>query len=431
MKLVHFAAGVLLSLALLLGSISCGKDTTPPTTVSNLAKTTPDNSNTPAFTWLAATDAGSGVAAYLVNMDNGNWIDVGQATSYTSTAALSDGNHTFDVKAVDKAGNEGAEVSLDFICDTTPPTDSSANLARACACNGSAPTFTWIMADDYQGSGVASYLVRTDGGNWTDIGNVMIYTYDTCPASGSHVLELAAKDKAGNIAVIDSITFVTHPLDRSKILAYGRENLAQGVDVTVPPADVVVVPIDIGPEHGWYDVAIRLDVIEGGTENYIDFYATMQCGYIEHELIRTTGLAYFPTLESPFTYYLYLDNAFCSTHAKVVHLSVTWQKSSPTTEVGAANEELSIAEAAAEVCRAYAGARQIDAAVAAWDGSSGHVTCTVGGKVYDAASYTCGMGTFKATYDVALNGDITAGHNVSWSGIRWDSSSSIQYWVSS
>ncbi len=38
---------------------------------------------------------------------------------------------------------------------------------------------------------------------------------------------------------------------------------------------------------------------------------------------------------------------------------------------------------------------------------------------HDAASYLDGK--FKATYNVAITGEITEGHNVSWVGIKWDS----------
>ena len=40
---------------------------------------------------------------------------------YTRTAPLSDGTHTFYVKAIDAAGNESAIISRQFVTDTTPP----------------------------------------------------------------------------------------------------------------------------------------------------------------------------------------------------------------------------------------------------------------------------------------------------------------------
>ena len=52
------------------------------------------------------------------------WWIVGNVTDYTLDYALSDGSHTFEVKAVDKAGNEGCECDLAFTLDATSPTVS-------------------------------------------------------------------------------------------------------------------------------------------------------------------------------------------------------------------------------------------------------------------------------------------------------------------
>lgn len=139
----------------------------------------------------------------------------------------------------------------------------------------------------------------------------------------------------------------------------------------------------------------------------------------------------------------------------------------------AANYEMYEAEAAIEECMAEAGVYQLDAAAGSWDGSSGHVTCTVaggesedaqaelmqvkiaiqacmaeamvsqldagvpgwdgspgqvtaGGGVYDASVYL-GHSALKATYDVAQDGDVMEGHNVSWQGVGWDAGTST--WI--
>jgi predicted phage tail protein len=85
-------------------------------------RTTPDNDNTPTFIWVGATDEGSGVQSYLVRMDDSGWTDIGDAKSYTHGAPLLDGSHTFQVKAVDKAGNESdLTASLTFTLDTVAP----------------------------------------------------------------------------------------------------------------------------------------------------------------------------------------------------------------------------------------------------------------------------------------------------------------------
>lgn len=153
---------LLLCLALLVGSTSCGKcsespeegqttDTTAPSSPSNLACTSPCNAATRTFAWDAATDDDSGVDHYLVTIDGGGvgnlWTILGNVATYTFEAALAypDGSHTFEVKAVDKAGNEGTAATLSFICDTTPPTISgvSASNTTKTSC-----TITWTTNED-------------------------------------------------------------------------------------------------------------------------------------------------------------------------------------------------------------------------------------------------------------------------------------------
>jgi phosphodiesterase/alkaline phosphatase D-like protein len=156
MKSLRVLGLVLLCLALLLGSMNCSvggesMDRTPPSPPANLTKTTPDNDNTPTFTWDDATDDDSGVAYYLVCVDSGQVgqlsAHVGGATTYTFYDAISDGSHTFKVGAVDKAGNPGSLASLAFIIDagsvqndTTAPSISG---ITASVTSSSSATITW------------------------------------------------------------------------------------------------------------------------------------------------------------------------------------------------------------------------------------------------------------------------------------------------
>lgn len=91
-----------------------------------------------------------------------------------------------------------------------------------------------------------------------------------------------------------------------------------------------------------------------------------------------------------------------------------------TSDLEGARTELVTAQVAIQACLADAGASQLDSAVAAWDGSGGKVKATVDSQTYDAADYLRGD-EFEATYAVAIDGTITGGTNVSWSGITWDS----------
>ena len=121
MRTIWVVGMVLLCLALVLSFAGCNllMDNVAPSTPT-ITKTTPDNDNRPAFTWDAATDDESGIDRYEVNMDGGwIWMKVGDATAYRWPAALSDGSHTFEVKAIDNAGNVGTPASLTFTIDAT------------------------------------------------------------------------------------------------------------------------------------------------------------------------------------------------------------------------------------------------------------------------------------------------------------------------
>ena len=95
-----------------------GTDTTSPSIPTNVRCTTPKIDNTPSFAWNAATDE-SGISSYIVKIDNGEEIEIGNVQQWTSTSVLEDGNHTFYVKAIDGASNPGTYGSCSFIIDTT------------------------------------------------------------------------------------------------------------------------------------------------------------------------------------------------------------------------------------------------------------------------------------------------------------------------
>jgi len=84
----------------------------------------------------------------------------------------------------------------------------------------------------------------------------------------------------------------------------------------------------------------------------------------------------------------------------------------------AANTELHQAQTAIIACMADAETAQLDAAATGWDGSAGAVEATSANVTYDAASYL--YGTFRATYDVTIEGAIVSGAAVDWGdGITW------------
>ncbi len=97
-------------------------DGTPPSTTIESGPNGPTNDDTPTFTFTGSDDGTSAEKLkYFHKVDGGSWSTPSADTSVTLTS-LSEGNHTFSVKAVDEAGNEDADpASRSFAVDKTVP----------------------------------------------------------------------------------------------------------------------------------------------------------------------------------------------------------------------------------------------------------------------------------------------------------------------
>ncbi len=167
-------------------------DTAAPTTHIT-SQPAADTTSTSASLGFTGTDAGgSGVASYECRLDGGSWA---ACTSPKSYAGLAQGNHTFDVRAIDAAGNTDATpASSTWRVDTTAP-DTAIDTKPAANFGSTTGNFTFSGADP-SGSGVASLQCRLDGGSWTACTTPKAYTG---LADGSHTVDVRAIDTAGNI----------------------------------------------------------------------------------------------------------------------------------------------------------------------------------------------------------------------------------------
>ncbi len=82
----------------------------------------------------------------------------------------------------------------------------------------------------------------------------------------------------------------------------------------------------------------------------------------------------------------------------------------------AANSELRQARDAIQACLTAAGEDELESSVMGWDGTAGKVMA----ETKDAADYLTDWKTFRASYDVSLDGKITFGTDVSWQCVAWD-----------
>ncbi len=116
------------------------------------------NSATANFEFTGQDPGGSGVASYECRKDGGSW---GACTSPQQYAELSEGAHTFEVRAIDQAGNaDTAPASYSWTVDTAAP-ETQITLHPQVLANSAAAKFEFT-GDDPGGSGVASFQCRLD-----------------------------------------------------------------------------------------------------------------------------------------------------------------------------------------------------------------------------------------------------------------------------
>lgn len=176
----------------------CEKDITPP----QMIYIAPSNGTligktTVTMHWLAI-DLQSGIDYYETRIDSGLWINKGTVTSHTFIG-LSNGEHTIDVRAWDKAGNSVSShvtISVDLTSPTvailTPANNSYARQIVPINVSGSDANF------DRMELNIDSNKVATFTSNGTNT-----YYWDTLSESYStHRITLIGYDKVGNNASI-------------------------------------------------------------------------------------------------------------------------------------------------------------------------------------------------------------------------------------
>ncbi|WP_028062904.1 Ig-like domain-containing protein [Solirubrobacter soli] len=179
--------------------------TAPDTTLTPIV--TPTNDSTPTFTF--SSEAG---ATFQCRVDGAAFAT---CTSAFTTAALNDGSHTFDVRAVDAAGNvDPTPASQTFTVDATAP-NTTITVGADNPGNDNTPTFTFTSTEP--GS---SFQCRVDGATYTNCTSP--FTTGVL-SDGSHTFDVRAIDAVGNVdATPATQTFV--------------------VDTTTPNTDITAGP---------------------------------------------------------------------------------------------------------------------------------------------------------------------------------------------
>lgn len=164
-------------------------DTLAPDTGILTSPSNPTNSNSATFTFNGS-DSGTGVASFECNLDGGGFST---CTSGVNYPGLSDGSHTFQVRAKDGVGNTDASpAAFMWVVDTIAP-DTSILTNPTDPSNSSSATFTFNGSDS--GTGVSSFECDLDGGGFTTCTSGVNYPG---LSDGSHTFQVRAKDGANN-----------------------------------------------------------------------------------------------------------------------------------------------------------------------------------------------------------------------------------------
>lgn len=157
-------------------------DTTAPDTAIESGPTGVTGDSTPTFTF-SASEAGT----FECRVDAGTW---GSCSSPHELGALTDGEHTLEVRAVDTVGNTDATpASRSFTVDASAP-DTTIESGPASRTNDASPTLTFSASES------ATFECRVDGGAWSSC---------TSPQElavlqdGAHTFDVRATDAAGNV----------------------------------------------------------------------------------------------------------------------------------------------------------------------------------------------------------------------------------------
>ena len=172
-------------------------DTTAPQTQVDTHPSSPSNSAAAQFAFSGTDTGGSGVASYECRRDSSQAADWEACSSPKSYASLGEGAHSFEVRAVDVAGNaDGSPAAFNWTVDTTPP-NTQVDSHPTSLTTATSAQFAF-SGTDTGGSGVVAYECRRDSSEqsaWAACASPKNYSALT---DGGHKFEVRSVDAAGN-----------------------------------------------------------------------------------------------------------------------------------------------------------------------------------------------------------------------------------------
>jgi uncharacterized delta-60 repeat protein len=205
-------------------------DTTPPAAPAGLTATFNTTTNAIDLSWTAATD-NVAVTGYRIFRDGGP-VPINTVTGTTFSDAGLSGTHSYQVTAIDAAGNESALSNIASATagggDITPPAAPAALTATGNLATGTIELSWTASTDDV---GVTGYRVFRDNGP-TPITTVTGTTFNDPNQLGTHVYAVAAIDAAGNQSPLSNSATATITIPAGSTV----ENLTVSPTTVTAPA---------------------------------------------------------------------------------------------------------------------------------------------------------------------------------------------------
>lgn len=166
-------------------------DSTPPNTTITTFPANPTAGTSAPFQFTGSDTGGSGLAGFQCALDAGSFT---ACTSQTTYSGLDDGTHTFQVRAVDGAGNvDPSPASYTWVVDATAP-DTGIGDVPPSLTSSTGNVFSLSGSD--AGTGVDGFQCAIDGSGfgscdspWSLIGL----------SDGPHTVQARAVDAVGNV----------------------------------------------------------------------------------------------------------------------------------------------------------------------------------------------------------------------------------------
>ena len=162
-------------------------DTTAPDTQITLKPAALTNSASASFSFSGTDAGGSGVASFQCRRDSAKPADWAACSSPQSYSSLADGAHSFEVRAIDHAGNADQSAdSFEWTIDTAPPLVAIDSLSKSLLKAGESSEVSWHANEN------GAFSLRL-GGSDCDSGTVLDSgAYGSQPAS--HISNVSAAD---------------------------------------------------------------------------------------------------------------------------------------------------------------------------------------------------------------------------------------------